>query len=102
MVHEINSFITDFNRKLLHIEERILNLEKLILTESVKMTEGIIRGAIEREFKELNEDITKLRESISTINEKTLKWEGGGGMLYVLISLLGGLAGWILSHINLK
>lgn len=81
--------------RLRNLEVRVRELEKAVWTATAKLTNGI---ASAREVGELKDRIRDQESQLEAIKSKTFKWEGGGSVIYIIITLLGGLLGWFLSH----
>jgi hypothetical protein len=97
---EFVEHLAEIDSKVADVEGRVSNLEKIIVSDAVTIADGMVGATIQREFNILNQDVLKLRENINAISIKTAKWEGGGGMIYLMVALIGGLIGWLMSHIG--
>jgi hypothetical protein len=88
------------NETLKEHDRRLTEVEREIYRCTILLEQGMTGGAA-REIAELKAQIAHLRTDLSTLITKTTRWEGGGGMLYIIITLVGGFIGWVLSHVGI-
>lgn len=90
--------VKDLQRRVILLEEKVSSIERTVLTNTIKIAEGLTGGA-SKEFTEIHRLIRDMQRDLTMLDHKTTRWEGGGAMIYLIIVLFGGVVGWAASHI---
>lgn len=75
------------------------SLARQVFENTIKLRDGMSGGA-EKEFESVHKDASKLREDLNSVTMKTSRWEAGGSVLYIIVTMAGGLIGWLVSHFS--
>lgn len=83
------------------LEAKINKLEQEIITNTVRMQEGLSGGAKESII-DLKTIIREMQNELRTLESRSDKLQGGGFVIYALLTAVGGAVGWLLSHLGLR
>lgn len=102
--HRDNSLIEivhDLLERTRILESKINKLEQEIVTNTIRMQEGLSGGAKES-IVDLKSIIREMQAELRALESRSDKLQGGGFVIYAILTAVGGAVGWLLSHLGLR